>query len=166
MENLAVTSRRDWIRPGRPSACRAMCGGHLNAAQPQTEALPELRAVHILLWIRMLAVDKKKHITKLSAFHTSNLRRILRISWPRTISSKEMQARDHGLHLYEKKMAMDRTHHQKRTRLHHKNSSLLDPWRQTKERQAKQHLEANCGNRNENPEPQLGHSTETCPRWI
>ena len=61
-------------------------------------------------------------LNKLSTFHTKNLRRILRIFWPETISNQKQ----YGYHHYAKTMEMNRTCHATGARQHHPHSPSLD----------------------------------------
>lgn len=65
----------------------------------------------------------ESNLNKLSTFHTKNLRRILWIIWPATISNQHLLAYHH----HAKAMKMDRTCNEKRARQHPSlHSSSLD----------------------------------------
>ena len=58
----------------------------------RSEDLPKLCDVHLLYGFECWRMTESD-ITKLSVFHTTNLRRILRIFWPDTISNQQLLAR-------------------------------------------------------------------------
>ena len=75
-----MTSGIASTRQGAPSGCLTMCGSH-----PSTASTLQYGSE---CW-RMTECD----LNKLSTFRITNLRRILRIFWPKTISNQHLLAR-------------------------------------------------------------------------
>ena len=91
MEEQGITSRTVSTRPDTPSEYSTTCGGPLTTAQrPSWE---DLKIYQNLLYGFECWRMTESDITKLSVFHTTNLRRILRIFWPDTISNQQLLAR-------------------------------------------------------------------------
>ena len=78
-------------RPETPSEASTTCGGPLSTAlRPSRRST---KAMWCLLYYTALNAGGWQRATKLSVFHTKNLRRILQTFWPDTISNQQLLAR-------------------------------------------------------------------------
>ena len=114
---------------------------------------------------------------ELSFFHTTSLGKIQRIFWPGTISNRHLLAqcqqeepgqpqritsglRGYGDHHHQEAMALDWARAAQGCRLHHQSFNPLDSRGKAEAWSTEDTLEKDCGRRNEEYEPQLGHHPE------
>ena len=145
-------------RPGTPSECQT-CGGHPSTTPRLSRDCT--RAAYFPPYCdgsecwRIIEGD----LNKLSTFHAKNRRRILRISWPETISNQHLARcnRDSMCTIImQKVMEMDRTCDEKRARKHPPHSPSLDTRREAETMATQEHLASNCGKETQDPPSHLG----------
>ena len=101
-------------------------------------------------------------LSELCSFHTTCLRRILRIFWPENISNVDLLRRCRQDH-YQETMEMDRACAVERAAVNHENCIALDSIWKEEERETKNNLEENSGERDESHAALLGNTDKTGP---
>ena len=87
-------------------------------------------------------------LAKLSFFHRTNLRKIQRIFWPRTISNRDLvPARGYGDHHHQKAMALNWARAAQECQLHHQSCGPLDPREKAEAWSTEDNPAKNCGRR-------------------
>ena len=108
----------------------------------------------------------KCDLDKFSTFHTKNLRWILHIFWPQTISNQQLLARWNQKStetIIAKAMGMDQTCHQQRAGQHHPQSPTLDTRRKTQVGTTQEHLASDCGRGAQDPKAHLENHSKAGP---
>ena len=107
-------------------------------------------------------------LRKTASSHTISLRKIQRIFWPTAISIGDLLARcqqeDMGTIIARKRWRWIGHVLHKGCQLHHQSCNPLDPRGKAQAWSTEDNLAKNCGNGNEEREPQLGHHPEAGQR--